>query len=1574
MMNNSFLPKNKKRGPLSIKRLLGLILGFSVFSSTLFAQRDLTVSLTSVKQVQTNFTNTGNFESYVQYVANFKTTATLPANFSLSVGLFLSTDNIASADDILVLNVGDGGLGEQLSRVLSFINTDSYSGIAGVQPNGNYYFYLKTDYDNQVAETNENNNTSNLLPFNLYGLFCQSKGTTPWNNWIQNVSVGTLNNASEKGRDVPPYGFVPGYSNFLDLPPTTFAKGQSYPFTITPGVGYVGQPNGGLFFRVWIDSNGDGIYSDTEQVLEKTSANIAVNQTITIPATAKSGVTGMRVSMKAGGYPFSCETFDLGEVEDYLVNLTGATVAPDLTVSNVIAPAFIRVNETLNFSYRVKNVGTAAAVRTFSNRMSSVGIFSNPDNGTSFGFGSTEKLTNYPIGFDSLVNFSRLIQQNVPVGTYILQIEVDPDLSIGESNEANNIIRIPFEVRAAATDNQKLIVTAVAGSNRVEPNGVLSVNVTVKNNATVPSVADSLYIASWVATGLGAGAFYSTPYSKNKIAVPAIAANQSVTIPASFTMPATLSSNVYAVASQQAVLLEPYFITKTVAEFNNSGAPIPTDSAKRISYNYPILPASTADLVLTGSQINTTWDSANPVINTRLRVTNNGPNAANNITVQINALNARFGNPPIPAIANFNLTSGGGTFERRSVDIFNSISVEYWGWKIPNLPAGASIEATFTGSVATEFSAPQTATFYYKDLTIKPKILYADALDNNKANDSISGGLTYRFVPSTTSCANDVTPPVYTNCPQNVNLAISGTRAFATWTPPTATDNCTLVSNLGTINPPFSFGLGSTPVTYTATDAKNNTSTCRFNVVLTQSPTLILPDLTFTNFNLLTTTAKGGDSLRYNYSVYNGSLGSTPANTNFFLQSFISTDNVLSANDIPTNPTAIFGETIGQQNYANGSNYAIVPTTLAAGTYYLLTKVDATNVITESSEGNNVISGVFTVTAMPTGTYCASKAIAPWELWTSNVTINTLNNTSDKFKDINTLGYSDYTNLSTSLSRGQTYPISVTPSLSWVGNTGNAYCRVWIDFNNNKTFEANELVLEKNSSNLFSANVLIPTTATLGNVRMRVAMKWGAFPTACETFDRGEVEDYTVTITNATVDVCSNFTFETRNIVWNGTTVQYDIRGLGVIGNYIPHVDYRELRPDGTIVNTGVGNTSSVWFTVNEYIGNLDTLKNAIILTLPTGDCRKPYTFIRPTNSTQPDLTLQNLTVAVSSVQQGQILNFKVDAKNIGTAAATGNFTIKSYLSTDNVLSANDYADGSVPTGNYAAGFSVAQIPAAMTVRNTLAAGQYYLILKIDADNQIAESNENNNVIVATGLITVTTPTTGGGADIALTMTGDPSVYRAYTTNNFRISAKNNGTTAFTNVKIKFTKPVNTVAGGTKVASIGTFQDFCPGGIECSEWTIPTLAGGATATLDAPIFILAPTGAITATATLLSSTPTDANAANNTATVTLNQATVPAVAPLVVYKPTQLIPVVIQKVSPTITESEITVELESLIEKTVEFGISNAVGQVVLSQQVPIEKGMNKATFDVSALPQGLYFIQTNVGKGRNVPTKFIKM
>jgi hypothetical protein len=118
-------------------------------------------------------------------------------------------------------------------------------------------------------------------------------------------------------------------------------------------------------------------------------------------------------------------------------------------------------------------------------------------------------------------------------------------------------------------------------------------------------------------------------------------------------------------------------------------------------------------------------------------------------------------------------------------------------------------------------------------------------------------------------------------------------------------------------------------------------------------------------------------------------------------------------------------------------------------------------------------------------------------------------------------------------------------------------------------------------------------------------------------------------------------------------------------------------------------------------------------------------------------------------------------------------------------------------------------------------------------------------------------------------------------------------------VKIKFSRPNLTVSGGTKVASIGIFQDYCPGGIECSEWTIPTLAAGATATLDIPVYVLNPTGAITATTQLLSSNPVDNNTANNTASVTINSANAPLIQPLnqllINSKPTQLIPIIIHE-------------------------------------------------------------------------------
>jgi hypothetical protein len=151
----------------------------------------------------------------------------------------------------------------------------------------------------------------------------------------------------------------------------------------------------------------------------------------------------------------------------------------------------------------------------------------------------------------------------------------------------------------------------------------------------------------------------------------------------------------------------------------------------------------------------------------------------------------------------------------------------------------------------------------------------------------------------------------------------------------------------------------------------------------------------------------------------------------------------------------------------------------------------------------------------PSENYCASNASAPWELYISTVGLGNIANNSGKFKDFSTLGYSNFTNLSTNLVKGQSYPVSVTPTLSWNGNLPNTYCSVWIDFNKNNVFEDNELVLGKGNQNPFTQTFTVPADAVAGSTRMRVSVKNGGQPTACETFDKGEVEDYTINIVAA---------------------------------------------------------------------------------------------------------------------------------------------------------------------------------------------------------------------------------------------------------------------------------------------------------------------------------------------------------------------------------------------------------------------------------------------------------------------------
>lgn len=77
--------------------------------------------------------------------------------------------------------------------------------------------------------------------------------------------------------------------------------------------------------------------------------------------------------------------------------------------------------------------------------------------------------------------------------------------------------------------------------------------------------------------------------------------------------------------------------------------------------------------------------------------------------------------------------------------------------------------------------------------------------------------------------------PIITNCPSNisVNNDAGNCNALVTWTIPTANDNCAIQTFTSSHNSGDAFIVGTTTVTYTATDVNGNVATCSFDVIVT---------------------------------------------------------------------------------------------------------------------------------------------------------------------------------------------------------------------------------------------------------------------------------------------------------------------------------------------------------------------------------------------------------------------------------------------------------------------------------------------------------------------------------------------------------------------------------------------------------------------------------------------------------------------------------------------------------------------------------------------------------------------
>src|SRR5688572_6603834 len=125
-----------------------------------------------------------------------------------------------------------------------------------------------------------------------------------------------------------------------------------------------------------------------------------------------------------------------------------------------------------------------------------------------------------------------------------------------------------------------------------------------------------------------------------------------------------------------------------------------------------------------------------------------------------------------------------------------------------------------------------------------------------------------------------------------------------------------------------------------------------------------------------------------------------------------------------------------------------------------------------------------------------------------------------------------------------------------------------------------------------------------------------------------------------------------------------------------------------------------------------------------------------------PDLVPTAFSASSGTVVAGDSVMVSFSVQNQGTMAASGTWFDQVWLSTDGVIDdpgdvfmGNVFGPGAVAAN---ATYNVASVP--LAVPGAQAAGDYFLLLRLDADGAIAETDEDNNTWPTPVAITVEAP------------------------------------------------------------------------------------------------------------------------------------------------------------------------------------------------------------------------------------------
>ena len=335
-------------------------------------------------------------------------------------------------------------------------------------------------------------------------------------------------------------------------------------------------------------------------------------------------------------------------------------------------------------------------------------------------------------------------------------------------------------------------------------------------------------------------------------------------------------------------------------------------------------------------------------------------------------------------------------------------------------------------------------------------------------------------------------------------------------------------------------------------------------------------------------------------------------------------------------------------------------------------------------------------------------------------------------------GYADYTSISTDMTIGTGYGITVTNGNTWTGDE----CDVYVDWNQDEDFEdTGEYFLLANGPDVFDGTITPPGGAATGETRMRIRIRYYGDHDPCTDFTYGEVEDYAVDVQAdgpvwVTIDGGSNVSGSiAAGAGDDAIVVSFDATGLAE-GIYTADIEITSNDPDESPITVPV------------------------TLTVDSGGPSEPDILVDPTSLSQelePDQTDSQTFDITNNGDAGTTLTYSITwayttTRSFDLDSRPADMSVAEYMrlysnTRDETWLDVTPASGSCvynETDNITAGFNSAGLTdgtytATVTISNNAGADEYvYVTLDVDTPGgttpvnprSIAEFEQMEGVLV----------------------------------------------------------------------------------------------------------------------------------------------------------------------------------------------------------------------------------------------------